>query len=83
MLLVCLPFRQDSDVIMTSAPKFRQQSAILSSSVATTRTRGNYQLDLIEVSQIDIHMFTKKILYYKKEYFVIKYDTSIGGVKRN
>jgi len=31
-----IPFLQDSDVIITSAPKPLQQSAILSSSVATT-----------------------------------------------
>jgi len=41
--LIWLPFLQDSEVIITSAPNCRQQSAILSSSVATTRTRENYQ----------------------------------------
>jgi len=48
--LVCLPFLQDSDVIITSAPNCRQQSAIFSSSVATTRTRENYQSEIKEAS---------------------------------
>lgn len=38
-----LPFRQDSDVIITSAPNPRQYSAIFASSVATTGARGSYK----------------------------------------
>lgn len=37
-----LPFRQDSDVIITSAPNPRQQLAIFSSSVATTILGNNW-----------------------------------------
>lgn len=55
-----LPFRQDSDVIMTWAPNPRQHSAILSSSVATTiprrherdiRTPSNQQRERERVSK--------------------------------
>lgn len=71
MLLICLPFWQDSDVIMTSAPNFRQQSAIFSSSVATTRTKENYQLELKEAKP-DIHMPIKQILKCETVYFVVE-----------
>jgi hypothetical protein len=64
-----LPFRQDSDVIMTSAPNVRQQSAILSSSVATTRTRDNYQSDLKEASQISTCSLSK--YWIMKQYILL------------
>lgn len=54
MKLICIPFRQDSDVMITSAPNCRQQSAIFSSSVATTIIRESYQFDFR--SKPDVHV---------------------------
>jgi hypothetical protein len=58
-----LPFRQDSEVITTSAPNPRQHSAIFSSSVATTAME-KIMKEFVNTSRKEIRLFSsQKIIF--------------------